>query len=293
MILWTDILQFPGEGREMDMPSTGFDAEAHAARIRKQGFTVIEDFMSPDTIEAVRAGLTPFENTHRGRNDFEGFKTERVYTLVARARVFENLVEDPRVLAILDRFLQPGYLLTATQSIRISPGETAQNLHTDDGFYRIPRPRPAISYTLIAAVDAFTQANGATEVVPGSHRWGNQGEAGRPNDPAEIERLLVPMEVPAGACFIMAGTLIHRGGANRTDKPRLAFTNQYCEPWARPQENFFLAIPPEQVRDMSPRVQRLLGYDVWPPFMGMVTASHPAKALEPSWIPPVVVQRRG
>lgn len=286
------MLQFPEEGREMDKQTARFDADAHATRIRDQGYTVIEDFMSPAVIEAVRAGLAPFQNTHHGRNDFEGFRTERVYTLVARAKVFEDLAEEPRVLAILDRFLQPGYLLTATQSIQINPGETAQSLHTDDGFYRIPRPRPAISYTLIAAVDAFTQANGCTEVVPGSHLWGNQGDTGRPNDVAEIERMLAPMEVPAGACFIMAGTLIHRGGANRTDRPRLAFTNQYCEPWARPQENFFLAIPPEQVREMSPRVQKLLGYEIWPSFMGMVTGSHPLKALEPDWVPPVVAQRR-
>ncbi|WP_397421824.1 phytanoyl-CoA dioxygenase family protein [Phenylobacterium sp.] len=275
----------------MDMLIAGFDPDAHAARIRAQGFTVIEDFMSPEVIAAVRAALAPFQNTHYGRNDFEGFRTERVYTLVARARVFEDLVEEPRVLAILDRFLQPGYLLTATQSIQINPGETAQGMHSDDGFYRIPRPRPAISYTLIAAVDAFTQANGCTEVVPGSHLWGNQGDAGRPNDLAEIERMLVPMEVPAGACFIMAGTLIHRGGANRSDRPRLGFTNQSCEPWARPQENFFLGIPREQAAGMSPRVQKLLGYEIWPSFMGMVTGSHPGKALEPGWIPPVMTQR--
>jgi ectoine hydroxylase-related dioxygenase (phytanoyl-CoA dioxygenase family) len=285
------MLQFPGEWREMDMLIAGFDPDAHAARIRAQGFTVIEDFMSPEVIAAVRAALAPFQNTHYGRNDFEGFRTERVYTLVARARVFEDLVEEPRVLAILDRFLQPGYLLTATQSIQINPGETAQGMHSDDGFYRIPRPRPAISYTLIAAVDAFTQANGCTEVVPGSHLWGNQGDAGRPNDLAEIERMLVPMEVPAGACFIMAGTLIHRGGANRSDRPRLGFTNQSCEPWARPQENFFLGIPREQAAGMSPRVQKLLGYEIWPSFMGMVTGSHPGKALEPGWIPPVMTQR--
>jgi ectoine hydroxylase-related dioxygenase (phytanoyl-CoA dioxygenase family) len=275
----------------MDQLTARFDADVHAARIREQGFTVIEDFLSPETIAAVRDGLAPYQDSHHGRNDFEGFKTERVYTLVARAKVFEDLVEEPRVLAILDRFLQPGYLLTATQSIQINPGETAQDLHSDDGFYRLPRPRPAISFTLIAAVDAFTKENGCTEVIPGSHLWGNFGDPGRPNDMGEILSMLVPMEIPAGAAFLMAGTLFHRGGANVTDKPRLAFTNQYCEPWARPQENFFLAIPREQVRDMSPRVQKLLGYEIWPSFMGMVTASHPSKALEPDWVPPVVAQR--
>ena len=271
----------------MDKPTARFDADAHAAEIREQGFTVIPDFMDEATIARVRETLAPYQDSHHGRNDFEGFRTERVYTLVARGRVFEELTEEPRLLAILDRFLQPGYLLTASQSIQINPGETAQAIHTDDGFYRQPRPRPAISYTVIAAVDAFTAENGATEVIPGSHRWGDHEAP----DAADMEARLVPMEVPAGGAFVMAGTLLHRGGANRTERPRLGFTNQYCEPWARTQENFFLGIPPEQARAMSPRLQRLLGYDIWPPFMGMVSSLHPLKALEPTWVPPVVAQR--
>jgi ectoine hydroxylase-related dioxygenase (phytanoyl-CoA dioxygenase family) len=274
----------------MDQPVAGFDADAHAAEIRQRGYTVIRNFMDADAIARFRQGLAPFVGRRRGRNDFEGFKTERVYTLVARGRVFEDLTEDPRLLAILDRFLQPGYLLTASQSIQINPGETAQDLHTDDGFYRQPRPRPPLSMTVIGAIDDFTRENGCTEVIPGSHLWGDPGAADRPNDPGEWERMLVPMEMPAGACFVMAGTCIHRGGANRSSGPRLGFTNQYCQPWCRTQENFFLGVPAERARAMSPRLQSLLGYNIWPPFMGMVSSLHPLKALEPGWVPPVAVE---
>jgi ectoine hydroxylase-related dioxygenase (phytanoyl-CoA dioxygenase family) len=274
----------------MDTPASRFDADAHAAEIRAQGFTVLPDFMDEATLARVRAALAPYEDHHHGRNAFEGFRTERVYTLVARGRVFEELTEDARVLALLDRFLQPGYLLTASQSIRIDPGEAAQSLHTDDSFYQQPRPRPPLSITLIAAIDDFTQANGATEVIPGSHLWGDPDDPARP-PMEELESLLVPMEVPAGAAFVMAGTLIHRGGANRTARPRLGFTNQYCQPWCRTQENFFLGVPAEQARAMSPRLQSLLGYNIWPPFMGMVSSLHPLKALEPGWVAPVVAQR--
>jgi ectoine hydroxylase-related dioxygenase (phytanoyl-CoA dioxygenase family) len=90
----------------------------------------------------------------------------------------------------------------------------------------------------------------------------------------------------AGDCVIFAGTLMHRGGANHSANTRRAFSNQYCQPWARPQENFFLGIPPAEVAAMSPTVQSLLGYSIHPPFMGQVTASHPLKALEPGFVPP-------
>ena len=275
----------------MDKPTHRFDADVHAAEIRDRGFTVIPDFMDEAALTAFRAALAPFLGSHRGRNDFEGFETERVYTLVARAKIFEDLACEPRLMALLSRFLEGAFLLSATHAINLKPGETAQSIHTDDGFYRQPRRAPAVGYSVIGAIDAFTAENGATEVIPGSHLWDDEEIAARRAAPGGLEALLVPMEIPAGACFVFPGKLLHRGGANRTDRPRLAFTNQYCAGWARPQENFFLSVPKEIVRAMSPRAQALLGYELWPSFMGMVTASHPAKSLEPGWVPPIVAQR--
>ena len=269
------------------MPSTA----VHLDSLATHGYTILRDFLSPEALKRVREGLAPHLNTHAGRNNFEGYKTERVYTLVARGKVFEDIAEDPRVLALLDAHLQPGYLLTASQAICIYPGETAQPIHYDDSFYPIPRPRPSVSFSTIVAVDDFTALNGGTEVIPGSHLWSDEqiagGYDGRDHDapmPPALERQLVPVEMPAGSCLFFHGTLMHRGGANRSNAPRLAFSNQYCQPWARTQENFYLGVPPEVVATMSPRVQTLLGYEIHPPFMGHVTASHPTKVLRGDYV---------
>jgi ectoine hydroxylase-related dioxygenase (phytanoyl-CoA dioxygenase family) len=274
------------------------DLQRHLDELDAQGYTVIDDFLRDGAIERVRAGLAPHLERHAGRNNFEGYKTERVYTLVGRARCFEDIAEDARVLALLDALLAPGYLLTASQAICIHPGESAQPIHHDDSFYPIARPRPSISFSTIVAVDAFTADNGGTELSPGSHRWSDAQIAGaydgRDADapmPPALERMLVPMTVPAGACIFFHGTLMHRGGANRSAAPRLAFSNQYCEPWARTQENFFLGVPPALARGMSPRVQALLGYSIMPPFMGHVSASHPAKALREDYVNVVAAGR--
>ena len=171
---------------------------------------------------------------YRGRNDFEGFATNRVYGLLAKSPTEATLVTHPRVLAILDAMLLPGYLLSANLAINLLPGETAQDVHFDDTFYPVPRPRRPIGISTIWAIDDFTAANGATEVIPGSHRWGD----GPPPPDAE----LVTVEMPAGSVVVFAGTLFHRGGANTTDRPRLAITPQYCEPWARQQENMMAVV---------------------------------------------------
>ena len=269
----------------------GFDVADHVARIAGDGYSVIEDFLDQDQIAAVREGLAPHLDRYRGRNPFEGYLTERVYTLVARGKVFEDVTEDARLLAVLDRFLKPGYLLTASQAINIRPGEAAQSMHFDDSFYPIPRPRPAISLSVVIAIDAFTAENGATMIIPGSHRLSDEAistarSVTAMGTPSALAKQARPAVMPAGAAIVFLGTLVHGGGANRSDAPRLAITNQYCEPWARTQENFFLGIPPEQARGFSPRLLELLGYSVMPPFMGQVTGSHPLKSLEDDYVPP-------
>ncbi len=283
-------------------PTAGatFALEDHAQRIGAVGFTVIPDFLDAATLREVRRVLAFYLGTHAGRNDFEGTRTERVYTLVARARVFFDIVLDARILALCERFLGPGFLLTASQAIEIRPGETPQPFHYDDAFYAIPRPRPMVSLSTIVAVDAFTAENGGTEVIPGSHAWpdarveatlrGILGEATTADD--GFAREAVAVEMPAGACVVFSGALVHRGGANRSPAPRLAFSNQYCTAWARQQENFTLGVPADVARAMPLRLQELLGYSIHPPFMGQLTASHPAKALEPGFEPPVRAQAR-
>ena len=91
-------------------------------------------------------------------------------------------------------------------------------------------------------------------------------------------------EMAAGSLVVFSGTLLHRGGANGSAAPRRAFSHQYCEPWARQQENFTLSIPRERAKSMSPRVRELLGYSIHPPFMGQLAARHPEKALADDYV---------
>lgn len=279
---------------------TSFDVDAHAAALDRDGYTILPDFLPADDLAEVRRVLAIYLGDRAGRNNFEGYRTERLYTLVARARIFWKIVLDPRVMALCERYLLPNFLLTASQAITIAPGETPQPFHADDLFYTFPRPRPMVSLSTIVAVDPFTADNGGTEVVPGSHRW-SDAELGamvsqiNEDDPRDQERfgkLARAVEMPAGACVVFAGTLVHRGGANRSAAPRCAFSNQYCQPWARQQENFTLSVPVEVARQMPARLQELLGYSIHPPFMGQLSASHPAKALAPDYENRLVVQAR-
>ena len=266
----------------------GFDPAPHIAAMKDRGWTIIENFLDASGLAAFRAAIAPHLGGLRGRNPFEGRTTERVYTLVGRGRVFEDLSCDPRLMAVLSAFLQPNFLLSASHAIRILPGEAAQALHTDDAFYASPRPRPPLGISVIGAIDAFTAENGGTVMIPGSHRWGaNELAAVRERRMGGSSAETTPLEMPAGAIAVFPGTLVHGAGANRSNTARLAFTSQYCEPWLRTQENFYLAIPRERVRAMAPALQSLLGYSITPPFLGMVSASHPSKTLDEGWTPPI------
>ena len=279
----------------MRIVPTDFDVEAHTERLKTHGYTIIENYMSAEQLARFREGLKGHLGTYRGRNPFEGLTTERVYTLVGRGKVFEEIAEDARLLALLDRWLLPNYLLSANHAIAIYPGEKQQSLHYDDTFYPFPRPRPAISMSTIGAIDAFTAENGGTVMYPGSHLWPTERVqqfyadfvAGRATQDTQS---VYHLTMPAGALCLFQGTLVHGAGANRSNAPRLAYTNHYCEPWARQQENFILGVPKERVAKMSRQLQILLGYELRRPgdIMGQVGGYHPAKTLDPDWVLPVL-----
>ncbi|MGB5695301.1 MAG: phytanoyl-CoA dioxygenase family protein [Polyangiales bacterium] len=258
------------------------------------GFVVLEGLLNETVLEEIRERLAQLlRSGPSGRNDFEGTRTQRIYTLVGRGETFERLAEHPVILSMLDELLLPNYLLTASQAIAIAPGETPQPAHTDDSFYTIPRPRPPISISTMWAIDDFTEENGATEVIAGSHRWSEEELVNLyvGDDSVQLapgyRPLLRPLVMTAGSCTVFAGTLVHRGGQNRSTRVRTAISNQYCQPWARTQENFFLSIPKRKVARMSPGLQSMLGYSVHPPFMGQVTARHPRKVLDPGFVNPL------
>lgn len=255
----------------------------HAAEreevIRRNGYVIVPNLISRQEVVEIKAALAPWlRGGFMGRNDFEGFRSERVYALLAKAPSVARLVEHPNVLAILDRLLTPHYRLSACIAIQVHPGETAQGWHADDAYVPVPLPRPMMGLSAIWALDDFTETNGATEVIPRSHLWGPEGHA-TPDDPRAVT-----VQMTAGSVLLFAGTLVHRGGAHHGTETRLAITPQYCEPWVRQVENMPLAVPPHVAREYSERVQELLGYDIFEPsFVGYVNGMHPKRLLDPDY----------
>lgn len=266
------------------MDRMGRDLSADLEHFDRDGYVVHERAVGPDLLQRIRDELAPWlndgEHAHKGRNDFEGYQTNRVYALLAKAPSVAELVEHPWVLAMLDARLHFNYLLSANLAINLLPGETAQGVHIDDDFYKLPWPRPMLGISTIWAIDDFTAENGATEIIPGSHLWDGQ-------DPGPDRSELRPVIMPAGSVVLFAGTLWHRGGANRSGEPRLAITPQYCQPWVRQQEQQILSVGAMASR-YSERIQSLLGYSVHPPFMGHVNGLHPRRLLGDGYDPAAV-----
>jgi ectoine hydroxylase-related dioxygenase (phytanoyl-CoA dioxygenase family) len=243
------------------------------AEVEENGYVIIPDMIPQEVVENIRSESAPLLE-YEGRTEFEGYKTRRIYAVIEKTLSCNPLVEHPLVMALLDRLFQPNYLLSQLQVIDVLPGEVMQPLHCDDGFYPIARPRPPFGAALIWALDDFTAENGATMVYPGSHKWGDV-------HPGEIDTSkMVPAVMPSGSAVFFVGTLWHCAGANNTDKSRLAATTQYCEPWARQQENYSLAISRERAKMCSRKVQELLGYSMQFPFIGFVNGRDPIRLLE-------------
>ncbi|MGK0338559.1 MAG: ectoine hydroxylase-related dioxygenase (phytanoyl-CoA dioxygenase family) [Candidatus Azotimanducaceae bacterium] len=249
------------------------DIDENLAAIHDVGYAVLEDLIDVKTIDAIKAELAPYlQKSLMGRNNFEGFESERVYALLAKAPSIANLVEHPTIIELLDKLLEPTYLLSANLAINVHPGETPQPYHADHASLPASDRTQTNGISVIWALDDFTADNGATEIIAGSHHWQTE----QPSKTSEPIKVIMS----AGSAVIFHGSLYHRGSANQSTASRLAITPQYCQPWLRQLENMVLAVPPAKAAQYSNRIQELLGYSIREPgFMGYVDGVHPKRLI--------------
>jgi len=250
----------------------------HVTRIDEQGYTVVEDAIEPELVDALVTDLLRLErelDVQPSTNSFEGTRTLRVYNLLVHGPAFEAVPVHPSVLPVVERVLDPGCLVSSLSSIAILPGERAQPVHADDQLLPLPKPHvPTVCNTMWALTD-FTAANGATRVIPGSHRADGNPDYGAPYD-------TVAAEMRKGSVLVWHGSLWHGGGANTTDERRVGIAMNYCAGWIRQQENQQLGIPREVVAHFGSRLRELVGYGIYHGLVGHVDKRSPADLLPPA-----------
>ena len=251
------------------------DVDKHLARIAEDGYTIVEGAIEPALVDALDTDLLRLEeffDVQPSPNSFEGHQTIRIYNLLAFGELYEQIPVHPSVLPIVDGVLDPGCLISSLSSISILPGETAQPIHADDQLIPLDKPhRPTVCNSMWALTD-FTEANGATRVIPGSHRRADNPNYGQPYDS-------IAAEMPKGSVLVWHGSLWHGGGANRTNERRVGIAMNYCAGFVRQQENQQLGLPVDTVRRFPERLRQLVGYGVYNSLIGHINKHSPEQLL--------------
>lgn len=244
----------------------------HLAAIEADGYTIVPDAIEADLLDRLDEVLARLErdlSVVPADNTFEGRTTVRIYNLLALDPVFQEVPVHPAILPVIEGVIGRGCLVSSLSSIAIDPGETAQPLHVDDAVIPLPRPHVPVICNSMWALTDFTAANGATRVVPGSHRSDRQ-----PDPFEEIET--VAAEMPRGAALIWPGSTWHGGGANTSSARRMGLAMNYCAGWVRQQENQQLGIPLDVARTFSPELRKLCGFGVYRGLIGHIDKGDPA-----------------
>jgi ectoine hydroxylase-related dioxygenase (phytanoyl-CoA dioxygenase family) len=257
-----------------------------ASRVEAEGYAIVRNVLDAESCAELIAEVDRVEcelEIGFGQNEFEGVCTKRIFNLIARGPLFRSLVIDETVLALMEAILGDGFLLSGTTSMHIGPGETEQPLHADDGMITLPRPHPATMVTTLWALSEFTKDNGATRLIPRSHR--------RPTivPGPEDESSVIAAEMPAGSVLILHASTWHGGGPNSTaDVERYGLSIQYVAGWCRQQQNLMLGTAREVVASYPRRLQELIGYSMYRNVMGHVDRQHPLTLLGADVLPEMV-----
>ena len=230
--------------------------------LRYAGCAVVTDVLDEDFLAETREAMYGAQAAIRaevGKERLERAGELGVLRLILRFHDhFLRFLELPEVLAIVDNSVSETAILHLQNGLILPSfpeGEVPATFQTT--FHRdFPRHLNGYlaSVNLFFAVDEFTEANGATLVVPGTH----QREA--PPAAAYLAATGVPVVCPAGSMLVFDSTLWHAAGANVSGRDRLAINHQFTRSYIKQQVDYVRALGDEKVLAQKPRTQQLLGW---------------------------------
>ena len=247
----------------------------HLEAVARDGYTIIPDVFSADTAAALLHDVQRLERDLAitpATNGFEGTSTWRIYNLLVHGGLFEAIPVDPIVLPVVEGVLDNGCLVSSLSSIAIGPGESAQPIHADDQVMPLAKPHVATVCNTMWALTEFSEVNGATRIIPGSHLADHSPVYGQHYDS-------IAAEMSVGSVLLWHGSLWHGGGANVTEQRRYGLAMNYCAGWIRQQENQQLGIPLATVRTFQPRLQELCGFGTYRGLIGHIDKQTAAQRL--------------
>ncbi|MEN9856714.1 MAG: hypothetical protein RLZZ157_1840 [Pseudomonadota bacterium] len=256
------------------------DFKVQLAELRQHGVLILEDAIAPDLLVRLQEELDPwFDKAPYGEGPFFGRKTRRFGGILAKSESAQELAIHPTILSLAEVVLMADDIgpsrctaiqLNLTQAVGIEPNEPAQIVHRDQQLYPITADFE-LMINVMWCIDDFSEANGSTRFVPGSCNW----SLDRWPLPDEV----VSSEAKAGSAIIWLGSMMHGGGANLSGQMRRGLITSYNLGWLQQTERLLLSVPPEEVRKMPTRLQRLIGYQVHQPNVGWVEGRDPLEWL--------------
>ncbi|KAI1608251.1 hypothetical protein EDD37DRAFT_654250 [Exophiala viscosa] len=166
--------------------------------------------------------------------------------------------------------------LSASVVFEAAPGKAAQPLHRHDDIYFVDHPLdiPVEIWALIALDDSGVGEGGSMiDGILESHKWGEEW------DPAGHS--LASSGMKRGDCFLLHGSMIHRGGENSSTSLRRTLGVSWAQGHMRQEENQFLNVSKEVAMKLDEKTQRLIGYRMNAPFGGWYELRDPITYLQP------------
>jgi hypothetical protein len=250
---------------------------AEQRQLDEQGFVLLHDFIRPHFLEELRAELERVYATEGDKAGSEFRKepyTRRLANLADKGDAFLRVISDATILEYVGRVIPGRFKLGSLNARAPNPqSEWVQPLHCDVG--ALPDEKGFWVCNVIWMLDDFTAENGATRIVPGSHRWGRypQDVLADPMAPHPDEILVL---APAGTVAVVNTHAWHGGTANRSGGPRRCLHAFYTR-WDKPQQQFQRDLLSEETkRKLSPELRELLAID--DEFNAQVTLADPLRS---------------
>lgn len=229
------------------------------------GFLLLERLIPPDTTAELRERALSLavaeQKADKSHTYLDNASAQRVWNLVDKGEIFEEAIQQPKMLAAMEYLLGSDCTLSSFTMNVLYPGAPDAGLHIDYPLSALPTPRPGFPMVANSVwfLDDWTPENGATSCVPGSHR---RLEALPESGIEYADELQICG--PRGSVLIVNGAIWHGSSENRTNAPRVGLLGFFCRSILKPQQAHLKLVSDDVISRATPTLKRLLGLDSLP-----------------------------
>ena len=248
--------------------------QKYLKKLLKSGYVVINNAISLNECEKIREIYYKIHKKYKNHTKVKNHLEDSIYNLHNKDDIFLKYINHKKIIKIIKVALSKGsytnndFIILRQSVIRNPKKGYAQQLHNDTRILKVENPLIIQAVWMIAD---FTKTNGATRVVPNSHKFSSFPTNKKNYKDEKI------IEAKSGSVLLLNAAMWHGSSKKESIQDRLGMIFSYSRWFLKPSFDHTINTPLKVYKKLNNYQKELLGFKFITPKDEFISSSSRSK----------------